>query len=294
MDRRAFLGLSVAASLRAQQPAAMPPPPKARITSSVMLCNLQGAFEQKLATAARAGLQSVELLSEYAGWSDAETTRFRRLCRSFGLGIDLLSANPDWPNRPVSMLDPAHREAFLADVRRAAAAARKLEAPHLSVKSGNTIPGRSREEQYRNMVEAAKRAADIAAASDLTLVVEPLNDRVDHKGCFLTTCGEGLKLAREVDNPRFRMVFDLYHEQVQAGNVIPTLTEAAPYVSVFHVADAPGRHEPGTGEMDYPAIYKAIQKTGFAGYVAMEYFPTGDEAAGLTKAVSEFRAALAG
>jgi hydroxypyruvate isomerase len=97
-----------------------------------------------------------------------------------------------------------------------------------------------------------------------------------------------------VDNPHFRMAFDLYHEQVQVGKVIPALTEAAPHTAIFHVADAPGRHEPGTGEMNYPEIYKAIQKTGFAGHVAMEYLPTGDQVTGLTKAVGEFRAARAG
>ena len=88
------------------------------------------------------------------------------------------------------------------------------------------------------------------------------------------------------------MLFDIYHEQVQIGNVIRTLTDAAPSVAVFHIADNPGRNDPGTGEMNYSNIYKAIQKTGFGGYVTMEYLPLGDQRASLTKAVDEMKSVL--
>jgi hydroxypyruvate isomerase len=192
------------------------------------------------------------------------------------------------------MVDPAQRDNFLADVRTAIGYARKLEIPQIILMSGNEIPGRSHEEQYRSLVEGAKRAGDLAANTGITLIVEPLNSKVDHKGFFLTTCTEGLKLVREVDNPHVRLLFDIYHEQVQQGNVIPTLTEAAPYVAVFHVADSPGRHDPGTGGIDYASIYKAIQKTGFAGFVTMEYLPVGEQIDSLTRAVNGFRAALMG
>jgi hydroxypyruvate isomerase len=280
--------------LLAQARVSQPPPPKAKITSSVMLWTLKGSFEEKLETVARAGLQSVELVGEYAGWTDADCTRALRRCRSFGMGMDTLIATPDWSKRPVSMVDPAQRANFLADVRTAIDYARKLEIPQIILMSGNEIPGRSHEEQYRSLVEGARRAGDLVAKTDLTLIVEPLNSKVDHKGFFLTTCTEGLKLIREVDNPRVRLLFDIYHEQVQQGNVIPTLTDAAPYVAVFHVADSPGRHDPGTGQIDYAAVYKAIQKTGFAGFVTMEYLPVGDQTSSLTRAANGFRASLMG
>lgn len=259
-----------------------------------MLWTLKGAIEEKLETAARAGLQSVELIDEYAHWSDADIARVKKIARSFGLGIDTLLSSPDWVKRPVSMVDPAHREAFLADVRNAIGFAQKLEIPQLILMSGNAIPGRTHEEQYASLLEGAKRAGDLAAEAKLTMIVEPLNSLINHKGFFLTTCTEGLKLIREVDNPHVRLLFDLYHEQVQQGNVIRTLTEAAPDVAVFHVADNPGRNDPGTGEMNYPNIYKAIQKTGYGGYLTMEYLPLGEQVASLTKAVDGFRLALAG
>jgi hydroxypyruvate isomerase len=269
-------------------------PPKAKITSSAMLWTLKGSFEDKLEAAGRVGLQSVELIDEYAHWSGADIARVKKTAGSFGLGMDTLLGSPDWGKRPVSMVDPAHREAFLADVRNAIGYARKLEIPQIILMSGNAIAGRTHEEQYASLLEGARRAGDLAAEAKVTMIVEPLNSLVNHKGFFLTTCTEGLKLVREVDNPHVRLLFDLYHEQVQQGNVIRTLTEAAPEVAVFHVADSPGRNDPGTGEMNYPNIYKAIQKTGFAGYLTMEYLPVGEQVASLTKAVDGFRGAMAG
>ena len=191
------------------------------------------------------------------------------------------------------MLDPAQRENFLQDVRQAIAYARKLSVPNIILMSTDAIAGRTHAEQYASLPEGARRAGELAAAAKLTLLVEPLNSLMDHPGCFLTSCTEGLKLVREVDHPHVRLLFDIYHEQVQAGNLIRTLTEAAPYVSVFHVADNPGRNDPGTGEIDYTNVYKAIPKTGYSGYIAMEYLPLGDPVASLTKAVDQMRAALA-
>jgi hydroxypyruvate isomerase len=293
MQRREILktgaALVAGAALSSAQSVA---PPKAKITSSVMLWTLKGSFEEKLEMAARAGLQSVELIGEYAAWSDADIARVTKTARSFGLGMDTLLGSPDWSKRPVSMVDPAHREAFLADVRNAIGFARKLEIPQIILMSGNAIAGRTHDEQYASLLEGARRAGDLAAEANLTVIVEPLNSLIDHKGIFLTTCTEGLKLVRETGNPHVRLLFDLYHEQVQQGNVIRTLTEAAPEVAVFHVADNPGRNDPGTGEMNYPNIYKAIQKAGFSGYLTMEYLPLGDPVASLTKAVDGFRRAL--
>jgi len=115
---------------------------------------------------------------------------------------------------------------------------------------------------------------------------------VNHKGYFLNNCTEGLKLVKEVDNPHFRLLFDIYHEQVQVGNVIRTLTDAEPWVAVYHIADNPGRNDPGTGEMNYDNIYKAIQKTGYSGYITMEYLPLGDEVASLVKSVTAMRKSI--
>ncbi len=258
-----------------------------------MLWTLKGSFDEKLEVAARSGVESVQMVGEYAEWTDADVARVKRLARSLHLGMDVLIATPNWPTRPVSMVDPAQRDNFLADVRTAIGYAQKLEVPQILLMSGNAIAGRTHEEQYASLLEGCKRAGDLAAAANLTAIVEPLNSLVNHKGFFLTTCVEGAKLIRQVDNPHVRLLFDIYHEQVQIGNVIRTLTEAADVVAVFHIADNPGRNDPGSGEINYSNVYKAIRKTGYRGYVAMEYLPLGDQVQSLTKSLNDFRAAMA-
>jgi hydroxypyruvate isomerase len=244
--------------------------------------------------AGRSGLQSVELVGEHLNWTDSDIERVKKHVRSFRLGIDTISSTPNWGREPISMVDPAQRENLLKEVQRNITFAQKLEIPMLLLMSGNEIPGRTHQEQWASLVEGAKRCGDLAAKANVTLIIEPLNTKVNHKAYFLPTCVEGLKLIKEVDHPNVRLLFDIYHEQVQIGNVIRTLTEAAPYTRVFHIADNPGRNDPGTGEMNYANIYKAVQKTGYAGYVTMEYLPLGDAVASLTKAVNEMRAALGG
>lgn len=288
MERRAFLtgGAAAAAAGLAQGQ-------QKKIQSSLMLWTIKGTIEQKLEIAAGAGMDSVEFVGEHSNWTDSEIEQIKRLTRSMKLGMDALSAMPNWSRIPVSMVDAAQRENMLAEVQKNIVFAKKLEIPALLLMSGNAIPGRTFESQWASLVEGSKRAGELAAKAGVDLIVEPLNNKVNHKGFFLSTCVDGLKLLKEVDNPRVRLLFDIYHEQVQLGNVTRTILEAVPYVSVFHVADNPGRNDPGTGEMNYDNIYRAIRKTGYAGYITMEYLPLGDAAASLTKAVKDMRSALA-
>jgi hydroxypyruvate isomerase len=287
VDRRTFVGIGIAAAAAPAQTAA------SRIKTSVMLWTLKGPVEQRLEVAAAAGCESVELVGEHIAWSDSEAARIRKLATSMKLGIDTIIATPDWGKRPVSMVVPGQRDNFLADVRTAIAWSKKLDVPQIILMSGNEVAGKSRDEQYASLLEGSKRAADLAAKANVTLIFEPLNNKVNHKGYFLPTCVEGLQLVKQVDNPHFKLLFDLYHEQVQIGNVTRTAIEAVPHVAVYHVADNPGRNDPGTGEMNYANIYAAIKKTPYAGFMTMEYIPVGDQAASLSKAVRELRTVFA-
>ena len=254
-----------------------------------MLWTLKGTFEEKLAKAARAGMQSTELVSEHLSWSDAEVARNKKITQSYGLSMDALLAQNDWTKRPVTMVNPEHREAFLKDVRDSILWAKRLDVPQIIVLSGNEQPGMSREAQHASMVEGGKQAAALADEAGIKLILENLNSKVDHKGYFLTSAREALQVAKEVDNPHFRLLFDIYHEYVQNGDPIQAIQEAEPYVAVFHVADAPGRHDAGTGAMKWGDIYKVIGKSGYSGYITMEYIPEGDEVDSLIKSVTQMR-----
>jgi hydroxypyruvate isomerase len=116
---------------------------------------------------------------------------------------------------------------------------------------------------------------------------------VDHKGYYLISALEANRAVKQVDNPHFRQLLDIYHEYVQNGDPIKVIQECEPQVAVFHVADAPGRHDPGTGDMKWDDIYKAIGKTSYAGYIAMEYrSQSDDQVASLIKAVTQMRSDL--
>jgi hydroxypyruvate isomerase len=292
MDRRTFLAAPAAMTLAAQQPAA--PPKQAKVTSSVMLWTLKGSFEEKMETAAKAGLQSVELVGEHYEWTDADIARVKKLARSLKLGMDTLSSVPRWGQQKLNMVEPAGREAFLKEVERNLVFAQKLEIPMALLMSGNAVAGLTFEQQFGAMVDCTKRCAELAEKAGVTLIVEPLNTKVNHKGYFLSNCVDGLRLMKAVEHPRVRLLFDLYHEQVERGDVIRTALAAMPYVRVFHVADNPGRNEPGTGEMNYANIYKAIAKAGYEHYITMEYIPLQEPVKSLQKAVTEMRAGLAG
>ncbi len=288
--RRRFLQTAAAAPAAVlARPASSP-----AFQLSVMLWTLKGSFDRRLEAAAQAGLPSVQLVAEYVDWDDAEYRRVRQLGRSLKVGCDALVAQPDWRKRPVTLVDPAHRDGFLADLRRALSAARKLDCPRIILMSGDERPGVPRPLQYSSLIEGLKRGGELAAKENVTLILEPLNSRVNHPGYFLTSGVEGLEAIKQVDNPHVKLLFDIYHQQVQEGNIIETFTGNIQHIAVFHVADCPGRHDPGTGELHYANIYRAIAKAGFQGHLAMEYLPLGEQVASLTQSVADLRQAVVG
>ena len=296
--RRSFLktgaaALLAATGLHAQQPVPpMPAPKSSRIKSSVMIWILPGSMEEKLRQVAEVGFQSVELVSEYRTWTDLQVDTYMRLMHSYGFGIDTLMAQTDWAQQPNSMVNPNHRERFLSDLKEAIVWAKRLDCPQILLMSGNEQPGMNYQAQFESIVEAGKKAAELAASANITLILENLNSKVNHKGYFLTSAREATKAVKAVDSPHFRQLFDIYHEFVQHGDPIAAIQEAEPYVNVFHVADAPGRNDPGTGSMKWDEIYKAIGKTDYSGYIAMEYVSKQDAVDSLIKAVTQMRSNL--
>ena len=123
------------------------------------------------------------------------------------------------------------------------------------------------------MLEGLKAIVPLAEEAGVTLVLEPLNSLVDHAGYFLDRSALGFELVRAVDSPRIKVLFDIYHMQVMEGNVIQTLTGNLDLIGHVHVADVPGRHEPGTGELNYANIIEALRQAGYDKYVGFEFDP---------------------
>ena len=124
----------------------------------------------------------------------------------------------------------------------------------------------------RRLWAALKQAAPVAADAGLVLLLEPLNTRLDHPGYFLDSTSEGLDIVEEVDSPAVRLLYDLYHATMM-GETAGPLDGRGHLIGHLHVADAPGRHEPGTGSIDWPARLRDVERSGYRGMVGLEYRP---------------------
>jgi hydroxypyruvate isomerase len=171
---------------------------------------------------------------------------------------------------PGGMVNPADHDKLEEQFIGRVALAKQLGTTRLIGLTGNTRDDVSMEEQRDHVVTCCKRLAPIAEAEGVTLILEALNPLVDHAGFFLTTTAQTMDILGRVDSPNVKMLFDIYHQQITEGNVIRNLTGNVGRIGHFHVADNPGRREPGTGELNYARIFEALAATDYDGYVALE------------------------
>ncbi len=234
-------------------------------------------FEQRLEKAASAGYHNVELVGEFEKWSDGDYQNVTRKRRELAINFDATGGLRR------SLTDPAQRDAFLAEVKGILPAMDKLECPALIVLTGDKVPGMSHEAQHASCVEGLKRAADIVGPKGYKILLENI-DPEENPRYFLTSVGEGFDVIREVDHPHVRFLYDFFHDQISEGNLIEKLEKNVGLIDLVHIADVPGRHEPGTGEINYTNIYKKLAQLRYDRYVAMEFLPTGDEVESLKTA----------
>jgi len=234
-------------------------------------------FEQRLERVAEAGYRYVELVEEYEKWSPADFRSANNKKKALGINFDTIAAVKK------GAADPTQRQAFLSEIQRLIPIAEQLECLAIIVLSGNVVPGLSHQEQHQSCVESLQRAAELAANKNITLLFENIDPEENPK-YFLTSVAEGFKIVRQVDSPHVRLLYDFYHEQIAEGNLIEKLSKNIDLVGVVHVADVPGRHAPGTGEINYSNIFRKLTELNFKGYVAMEFMAQ-------TDVVSELKAA---
>lgn len=173
------------------------------------------------------------------------------------------------------MTDPACRELWLAGLRESCEAAVKVGAKRLITQVGPDT-GAPREEQHASIVAALREAKPILETTGVTIMIEPLNTLVNHPGYYLWSAVEGFEIVREVDHPLVKVVYDIYHQQVMEGNIIPNITNNLDCIAHLHSAGHPGRHELQYGENDYKVIFAAVDKAGYTGSCGLEYSPLMD------------------
>lgn len=228
-----------------------------------------------------------------AGRSIAEQNRIGKAlaARNMEMGV-YVAGMPDgfWQNQPVLSGDDAtNREAFLKLIAEQADTARRVNAKWTTVVPGFAHPKLPMGFQTAQIIDLLKRACDIYEPLGLVMVLEPLNTRTDHPGVFLTTVAQAYEICTAVDRPECKILFDIYHEQIEVGNLIPTIDLAWDQTAYYQMADNPGRKEPGTGEVNYHNVLGHIRDKGYDGIVGMEHGNSMPEVAGEDAVIEAYR-----
>ncbi|TVY06940.1 hydroxypyruvate isomerase family protein [Paenibacillus cremeus] len=237
------------------------------------------SIEEKLGMLHELGFSAFEIW----GWWNRDLDALQQAKERHGLTLASMCT------RIISLVDPSQRNAYLEGLKESLAVAQRLGCRYLISQTGNYIPEVPREQQQQSLIAGLKAAAPyLEEAADVTLIVEPLNTKFDHKGYYLERSDEAFEIIDAVGSPQVKIVYYIYHQQISEGNLIPTIKSNMDKIAYFHLADHPGRHEPGTGEIHYPNVLQAIRDTGYTGYVGLEYFPLTDARQSLQRFLEQF------
>ncbi|SDK53866.1 hydroxypyruvate isomerase family protein [Natronorubrum texcoconense] len=222
-------------------------------------------FHERVSRAADAGADAVE----FWDWREKD--------------LEAVTTAADEADLPVvgcvaggTLTDSEQADDAAETVRESIETAAEIDCSTLIATTGPDQEGLDRETQHRNIVDVLSSVAPDAEEAGVTIVVEPLNTAVDHPGYYLTSTREGVEIVEAVDSPNVKLLYDVYHQQITEGNVIQTLTDCIEHVGHVHIADVPGRHEPGTGELNYANIIDALEESGYDGFVGCEFSPLED------------------
>jgi hydroxypyruvate isomerase len=235
-------------------------------------------FLQRFAAARAAGFAAVEFHFPY----DFAPAEIAEVAQAAGVEVVLFNLPAgDWAGGERGIAcHPARRDEFRAGVARAVDYARALDCPRMNCLAGIAPAGVSDETARATLVDNLRFAAAALAEAGLTLLVEPINTR-DIPGFFVNTSRQALALIAAVAAPNLRLQYDIYHAQIMEGDLARTLAEQLPRIGHVQIADNPGRHEPGSGEINSPFLFGHLDRLGYEGWIGCEYAPAIDTAASL-------------
>jgi len=230
------------------------------------------SYPERIERAAAAGFGAVEIWS----WAGKPLADMRRALREHGVRLVAMAAGTGWP-----VLEPARRAELVTAVRRAIDVAVDLECPTIIVVAGEQVPDVPRRRQREALAAALGELAPELGAAGVTAALEPLNTRIDHPGQLLDRTADGFEVVEAAGSPNVRLLYDLYHSITMGEEPDEVLSGRLGLVQHVHVADVPGRHEPGSGTVDWPRRLRALVAGGYSGPVGLEYQPTTDSAGSL-------------
>jgi len=201
----------------------------------------------------------------------ADQERIGKALADLGMEMGVFVATKDFANPTFALNKPEIRDAFLKDVRNAVDVAKRVNAKWCTVVPGCHDERLDWDYQTANVIDNFRRCAEICEKSGLIMVMEPLNNRRDHPKLFLTRIAQAYAICRGANSPSVKILYDMYHQQITEGNIIPNIDLAWSEIAYFQVGDNPGRKEPTTGEMNYRNIFRHIHAKGFKGIVGMEH-----------------------
>ncbi len=234
-------------------------------------------YERRAELAAGLGYEAVE----FWGWQNKDIDKLVETVAGTGLRVATFCMASEKPLVTPGAVD-ALQEGLLATIP----VAQKLNVDRLILTTGNERTKESFAVTKARVIRHLKGLVPILEANDITLCLEPLNTVVNHLGYWLALMSDAADICEEIGSPNVKILMDLYHQQIQEGNLIQTLQEYAPWIGHYHCAGVPGRHELVGGELDYRAIFKAIDETGYDGHVGLEFSPTIGEEAALKQAMT--------
>lgn len=194
-----------------------------------------------------------------------------KLMKKLGMTMGVISAKTGIKELNFSSNDEAAHQIVLDQITAAVEVAKRVNAGYMTLVSGQVDPRWPREIQYANCIDLLRRASEIVEPHNITMVMEPLNRFQNHPGSFLQTVTEGYLICKAVDHPNCKVLYDMYHQQIAGGNLIPLFDLCRDQIGYLQCGDNPGRKEPGTGEINYAKVFQHVHESGFDGIVGMEH-----------------------
>jgi hydroxypyruvate isomerase len=225
----------------------------------------QVPFEQRFPLAKQHGFKFIEFWSVDRG-NGTKASTIRGWCDANGLSITQFA--PAWPN----FGDPAKHGELLKVTETAIADAKTLGTTQFTVTGHSLIDGMSREAQLAGYLAGLMRMAPMLEAANVTALVEPFN-RVNHLNHLLNGSQPAVPMVRSVNSPRVKLLWDFYHMQLEDGDLIEKFTAGFDQVAHVQIGDVPGRHQPGTGEINHANLLKAVRAAGYRGKIGLEFMP---------------------